>query len=88
MARIHDAVFDSRHPASIARFWAAALDGYEIAPYDQAELDRLRSNGITDPEDDPTVLVVAPGTAAPRLFFQLIAEPKTVKNRVHLDPAM
>lgn len=85
MARLHEVVFDSRHPASIARFWAAALDGYEVAPYDQAELDRLRSNGITDPEDDPTVLVEAPGTAAPRFFFQLVREPKTLKNRVHID---
>jgi hypothetical protein len=84
MARIHDVTFDSRHPASIARFWAAALDDYEVAPYDQAELDRLRINGIVDPEDDPTVLVEAPG-ARPRLFFQLVPEPKTVKNRVHLD---
>jgi hypothetical protein len=84
MARIHDVVFDSRHPASIARFWAAVLDGYEVASYDQEELDRLRINGITDPEDDPTVLVQAPG-ARPRLFFQLVPEPKTVKNRVHLD---
>lgn len=40
-------------------------------------------NGITDPEDDPTVVVQAPG--APRLFFQLVPEPKAVKNRVHLD---
>jgi Glyoxalase-like domain len=40
-------------------------------------------NGITDPEDDPTVVVEAPG--APRLFFQLVPEPKAVKNRVHLD---
>jgi hypothetical protein len=84
MARIHDVVFDSRHPASIARFWAAALDGYEVAPYDPAELERLRINGITDPEDDPTVLVEAPGVR-PRLFFQLVPESKTVKNRVYLD---
>jgi hypothetical protein len=84
MARIHDVVVDSRHPASIARFWAAALDGYEVAPYDPAELDRLRIIGITDPEDDPAVLVEAPG-ARPRLFFQLVPEPKIVKNRVHLD---
>ena len=83
MARIHDVTFDSRHPASIARFWAAALDGYEVAPYDQAELGRLRLNGIADPEDDPTVVVEAPG--APRLFFQLVSEPKAVKNRIHLD---
>jgi Glyoxalase-like domain len=83
MARIHDVTFDSRHPASIARFWAAALDDYQVAPYDQAELDRLRLNGITDPEDDPTVVVEAP--RAPRLLFQLVPELKAVKNRVHLD---
>jgi hypothetical protein len=84
MARIHDIVFDCRHPASIARFWAAALDDYEVAPYDEAELERLRGNGIMDPEDDPTVLVEGPG-GGPRLFFQLVTEPKTIKNRVHLD---
>lgn len=29
MARLLDVVFDARHPASTARFWAAVLDGYE-----------------------------------------------------------
>jgi len=84
MARLHDVVIDSRHPASIARFWAALLDGYQVAPYDEAELARLRDTGIFDPEDDPNVLVEAAGTL-PRIFFQLVPEPKTVKNRVHLD---
>ena len=84
MARLRDVVIDSRHPASIARFWAAVLDGYQVAPYDDAELARLRDAGIFDPEDDPNVLVEAPGTL-PRIFFQLVPEPKTVKNRVHLD---
>src|SRR5215472_17235598 len=84
MARIHDVVFDSRHPASIARFWASVLDGYQVAPYDEAELARLRSKGILDPEDDPSVLVEAPGRQ-PRFFFQLVPETKIVKNRVHLD---
>jgi hypothetical protein len=83
-ARLHDVVFDSRHPASAARFWAAALDDYEVAPYDEAELERLRTMGIFDTEDDPSVLVEAPGVT-PRFFFQLVPEPKTVKNRVHLD---
>jgi hypothetical protein len=86
MARLHDVVFDCRHPASIARFWAAALDGYQVAPYDEAELARLRGLGIFDPADDPSVLVEAPGLR-PRFFFQLVAEPKVVKNRVHLDLA-
>ncbi|WP_088282815.1 VOC family protein [Kineosporia sp. A_224] len=84
MAELHDVVFDCGHPASLARFWAAALDGFDVAPYDEAELTRLRENGIFDPEDDPTVLVEAP-SVRPRLFFQLVPESKTVKNRVHLD---
>jgi hypothetical protein len=32
MARIGDVVFDCAHPASLARFWAAALDARGDAP--------------------------------------------------------
>jgi hypothetical protein len=85
VARLRDIVFDSRHPASIARFWARALDGYAVAPYDDAELERLGSLGIDGPEDDPTVLVEAGTGTGPRLWFQLVPEPRTAKNRVHLD---
>jgi hypothetical protein len=84
MARLHDVVFDSSRPSALARFWADALDGYAIAPYDEAEIERLREMGIHDVEDDPNVLVEAPGVE-PRLCFQLVPESKVVKNRVHLD---
>ena len=85
MASIKDIVFDSPHPASTARFWAQALDDYEIAPYDEEELARLRSMGINDPEDDPNVLLVGRDGGLPRIFFQLVPEAKRVKNRAHLD---
>ncbi|MFD5315937.1 VOC family protein [Streptomyces sp. NPDC127098] len=84
MARLRDIVIDCAHPAATARFWAAALDGYAVAPYDEAELARLRAAGIAGPEDDPTVLV-EPRDAGPRLWCQLVPEPKRVKNRLHLD---
>jgi hypothetical protein len=84
VARIRDVVVDCGHPAALARFWARVLDGYDVAPYDDEELARLRGIGIDDPEDDPSVLVERPGTY-PRLFFQLVPEAKTVKNRLHLD---
>jgi hypothetical protein len=84
MASIKDIVVDCARPAPLARFWAAVLDGYDVAPYDEAELARLRADGIDDPEDDPTVLVEA-GPGRPRFFFVLVPEPKTVKNRLHLD---
>jgi Glyoxalase-like domain len=82
MASLRDIVVDCAHPAALARFWAAALDGYAVAPYDEEELARLRSVGVLDTEDDPTVLVIGPG---PRLFLQRVPEPRRVKNRLHLD---
>ena len=84
MAEIADIVFDCTQPAPLARFWAQVLDGYQVAPYDEAELARLRSEGIDDPEDDPSVLVEG-GAGRPRLWFTRVPETKTVKNRVHLD---
>ena len=82
MARLSDIVIDCSHPASLARFWAAALDGYAVAPYDEEEIERLRTLGITDLEDDPSVLAEGPG---PRLFLQRVPESRRGKNRVHLD---
>lgn len=85
MAVLADIVFDCARPALLARFWAAALDGYQVAPYDDAELARLRSVGIADVEDDPTVLVEPTVAGGPCLWFQRVPEHKQVKNRVHLD---
>ena len=84
MASLHDVVVDCKHPASLARFWAQVLDGYSVAPYTEADMAHLAANGIFDPEDDPSVLVEAPGQR-PRYFFQLVPEAKRTKNRVHLD---
>jgi hypothetical protein len=85
MAGLRDIVVDCARPRALARFWAAALDGYAVAPYDAEEIARLRSLGIEDIEDDPTVLVTGPG---PRLFFQVVPAAKVAKvakNRWHLD---
>lgn len=84
MAVIRDLVVDCEQPASLARFWAEVLDDYAVAPYDDAELQRLQDAGHAGPEDDPTVLVEGP-TGHPRLWFQLVPERKDRKNRVHLD---
>ena len=82
---LRDVVIDCRHPASLARFWAAALDGYRVAPYDDAELERLRAVGINDPEDDPSVLVESDPGVCPRFWFTLVPEKKLTKNRMHID---
>lgn len=81
MGWIDHIVIDCERPAALARFWAAALDGYAIRPYDDHEIARLAALGFT-PETDPVVMVDGPGLT---LCFQFVPEPKRVKNRVHLD---
>ncbi len=83
--RIDAIVFDCRDAAPLARFWSAAL-GWSVAPYDEDELERLAAKGISDPEEDPSVMVEPPeDTDLPALFFSEVAEEKVVKNRLHLD---
>ncbi len=81
MARLTEIVIDAAHPAALARFWAAALDGYAVRAYDEDEIARLAGLGFT-PETDPGVMVDGPG---PSLCFQRKDAPKTQRNRVHLD---
>ena len=81
MAVLKEIVIDARYPAALARFWAAALDGYAVRAYDDAEIARLAALGFT-PETDPSVMVDGTG---PTLCFQQKPEPKTARNRVHLD---
>ncbi len=81
---IDSIVFDCEYPASLARFWCEVLDDYEIAPYDDDEIERLKAMGVDDVEDDPTVMAWSK-TGGPRLFFQKVPEGKMAKNRVHLD---
>lgn len=81
MARLREIVIDADHPAALARFWAAALEGYAVRAYDDEEIARLAGLGFT-PETDPTVMVDGPG---PTLCFQRRAGPRPARNRIHLD---
>jgi len=83
VARLDQIVFDSEHPASLARFWSAALDGFEIRPYDDTEVRRLAALGLT-PESDPIVIVDGPMV---ELCCQRVDASRSTKNPVHLDIA-
>jgi glyoxalase superfamily protein len=88
MAFLRDIVIDSVRPSAVAHFWAEALEDYQVAAYDDAELERLQHMGITDIADDPSVLVEPVTGDGPRFSFQLVPETKAVKNRLHLDLAV
>lgn len=81
MGRLREIVFESEDPAALARFWAQLLDGYDVRPYDDAEIARLTSLSLTL-ETDPTVLVDGPG---PSLCFQRVEGRRYDNNRIHLD---
>lgn len=86
MAARFQVTFDCADPARLAEFWAAALS-YQLQPpppgFDTWP-DFLVAQGL--PADaNLASAVVDPEGAGSRLFFQRVPEPKTVKNRVHLD---
>ncbi|ADD44711.1 VOC family protein [Stackebrandtia nassauensis] len=86
---------DSQTPHQLADWWAEAL-GWQVEPSDEEFIRRMVSEGHADEADTTThngVLVWKAGQAIrhpddesyPRFLFQLVPEPKTVKNRMHLD---
>lgn len=79
--------FDCADPAGQATFWAEAL-GYRLqeppagfASWDEA----LDAMGVPAERRNDASALVDPEGARPRIFFQRVPEPKTAKNRVHLD---
>ena len=81
-------VIDCTDPEPLARFWAAAL-GYtpQPPPAGFATWDEYwRDVGV--PEEDLGLgvdCIIDPGGGGPRIWFQVVPEAKTVKNRLHLD---
>jgi len=81
-------VFDAADPGALAEFWAAALAerGYAVPgpPGDFADWPAfLAANGVPEHRWNDASAIEAEGH--PRIFFQKVPEPKTAKNRMHLD---
>ncbi len=87
MTRVIQVTFDCADPALLAQFWAEAL-GYRLDDPPEgfdtwdAALDAW---GVPEDERNSRSAASDPEGRGPRLFFQRVPEPKTVKNRVHLD---
>ncbi len=84
---------DSADPHAQARFWAAALHYEPEDHHDQVE-QLLAAGAITTDDtieiDGRMAFRVAaacrhPQGTGPRVLFQHVPEPKTVKDRIHLD---
>ena len=80
-------VIDCADPARLAEFWTQAL-GYEEEPppegFDSWDA-ALDAWGVTEEQRNDNAALVDPEGVGPRIFFQKVPEPKSAKNRVHLD---
>lgn len=85
--------FDAADPHALCDFWAQVL-GYRVEDHHDfvnqlvssgplPEAGRIHRRGRAAFRDVATA--VDPEGKRPRLFFQRVPEPKTAKNRVHLD---
>lgn len=91
-------VVDCADPHVLADWWAETL-GWTVEPTDEDFIRRMVAEGHATEADTRTYrgrLVWAigqainqpdapAGSACPRILFQRVPEPKTVKNRAHLD---
>lgn len=77
--------FDCADPRAVAAFWKAAL-GY-VDPPIPSGFDSWDAYEATLPAESQGASWACqdPHGVGPRLFFQRVPEPKTVKNRLHLD---
>ena|SRR6266542_4476946 len=66
---IANLTFDCIKPLTLADFWAEALGDYEKIPY----------------SDDASAAIRRPDRTGVRFFFEPVEEPKTVKNRFHMN---
>ena len=89
-------VVDCAEPHPLADWWAEVL-GWDVEAQDEGFIRSMIEQGFAsgaDTTEHRGALVWASGAAighpegldrAPRILFQQVPEPKTVKNRVHLD---
>jgi hypothetical protein len=94
MAYDFQVVVDCAAPHALADWWAEAI-GWDVEPSNEDFIRKMVAEGQATEADTAThkgVLVWREGQAirhpdgsGKRILFQLVPEPKTVKNRVHLD---
>ena len=79
--------FDAAEPAVLAAFWRQAL-GYVEAPPPTgfgSWKEWFVACEVPEEEWDDGASIVDPEGVAPRISFLKVPEPKTAKNRLHLD---
>ncbi|WP_427887560.1 VOC family protein [Kribbella sp. GL6] len=79
--------FDCADPAVVARFWCTALGYTESAPPQGWDSWEAWFTDLNVPEDEwnDGASISDPNGVLPSISFLKVPEPRTVKNRLHLD---
>jgi hypothetical protein len=79
--------FDCADPDRLATFWAAALGYKKQGPPEgyATWYEFLAAQGVPEDQWNSASAVIDPDGIGSRIFFQKVPEPKSAKNRVHLD---
>jgi hypothetical protein len=87
MAYRIDLTLDCAHPTRLAEFWKLAL-GYEDEPPPPPYATReewLAQFDLSEDDSADAAWLHDPAGVGPRLCLLQVPEPKTVKNRMHMD---
>jgi hypothetical protein len=94
MAFDFQVTIDCTAPHELADWWAEAL-GWQVEPQDEAFIRRMVETGAASEADTTKhrgalvwavgAAITSPEPGRPRVLFQRVPEPKTVKNRMHFD---
>jgi catechol 2,3-dioxygenase-like lactoylglutathione lyase family enzyme len=87
MAKSIQVTIDCADPAKLGDFWAVALDYRQPDPPGDFDTwpDFLRAQGVPESEFNSANALEDPDGVGPRIFFQRVPEPKSGKNRLHVD---
>jgi hypothetical protein len=79
--------FDCADPAALAAFWRLALGYVDASPPEgfASWPEWLMDAGVPPEEWDDGAYIEDPEGSGPAISFLKVPEPKTAKNRVHLD---
>src|SRR4051794_22632316 len=77
-SKLTEVAIDCGDPRTLARFWCSVLD-YEVQDEDEAD------GTVTIGPARVREVRNRPGSVLPALTFARVPEPKSVKNRLHLD---
>lgn len=83
-ARRFEVTFDCADPKALSSFWRAVLGYVEAPPRSSHETSGFAPESSALSGDDRAECH-DPDGIGPRLLFLRVPEPKTAKNRVHLD---